>query len=137
MTLNGPVYARIVDEDELELGFSVQSKNTNLNGSCHGAVIMGLLDSVMGASILYRLSAEYSVVTLSLSVNFLRPAHVGDFLIGRGEIDGQSKSHVFVAGRLKGPDGVVATATGNFSKVRRPQGSARFSDVVKKVLNRS
>lgn len=135
ITLNGPIFARILGADDLELGFSVQKKNTNLNGSCHGAVLMGLLDSVMGAYILYQLSPEYSVVTLSLSTNFICSAQIGDFLIGRASIDGHSKSNVFVAGNLRGPNGMVATATGTFAKVRSKDESLNFREIVNKKLN--
>ena len=135
--LNGPIYARLIEPDDLELGFSVQEKNTNLSGICHGAVLMGLLDSVMGACILYRLSPEYSVVTLSLSTNFLCPARIGDFLVGHATIDGHSKSHVFVTGSLKGPGGVLATATGNFSKVKGKHSSLNFQEIVKRTLRKS
>ncbi len=134
VALNGPVYARVGENDQLELGFVVQQKNTNLNGCCHGAVLFSLLDSVMGASILYRLEPEYSVATLNLSSNFLGVARVGEWLVGRAAIDGCSKSHFFASGSLSGSGGIVATATGTFSKIRSKAPVANFRELVKGLL---
>ena len=134
MALNGPVYARVTQEDQLELGFLVQQKNTNLNGTCHGAVLFSLLDSVMGANILYQLAPEYSVTTLNLSLNFLEAVRVEEFLIGRALIDGTSKSHIFVSGTLSNENQVVATATGTFAKIRSIGGGIDFRALVKKAL---
>ncbi len=134
VALNGPVYARVRDGDQLELGFVVQPKNTNLNGHCHGAVLFSLLDSVMGASILYSLEPEYSVATLNLSSNFLGAARVGELLIGRAVIDGCGKSHLFASGSLSSSSGIVATATGTFSKIRNRMPVTNFRELVKALL---
>lgn len=134
VALNGPVYAHVDENDQLELGFVVQQKNANLNGDCHGAVLFSLLDSVMGASILYRLEPEYSVATLNLSSNFLGAAKIGDWLVGRAVVDGCSKSHLFASGSLSGPGGIIATATGTFSKIRSKSPVTHFRELVKAVL---
>ncbi len=134
VALNGPVYAHVDENDQLELGFLVQQKNANLNGDCHGAVLFSLLDSVMGASILYKLEPEYSVATLNLSSNFLGAAKIGDWLVGRAALDGCSKSHLFASGSLSGPNGVVATATATFSKIRNRAPATHFRELVKALL---
>ena len=134
VALNGPVYARVTQEDQLELGFLVQRKNTNLNGTCHGAVLFSLLDSVMGANIFYQLTPEYSVTTLNLSLNFLEVVRVEEFLIGRALIDGTSKSHIFVSGILSNESQVVATATGTFAKIRSMGESIDFRALVRKAF---
>ncbi len=132
--LNGPIYARVSENDQLELGFGVQHKNANLNGDCHGAVLFSLLDSVMGANILYSLAPEYSVSTLNLSSNFLGVARTGEWLVGRAVIDGCSKSHLFASGSLSGSNGIVATATGTFSKIRSKTPVTHFRELVKALL---
>jgi acyl-coenzyme A thioesterase PaaI-like protein len=88
----------------------------------------------MGACILYSQNPEYSVATLNLSSNFLGVARVGEWLVGRAVIDGASKSYLFASGSLSGADGIVATATGTFSKIRIKTPVANFRELVKALL---
>jgi uncharacterized protein (TIGR00369 family) len=78
-----PIYARKA-EDRLVLGLYVDAPHTNTRGFLHGGLIAALADNAMGLSCGQRLAAEgvdtTGMVTVSLSVDYLGRADLGDWL---------------------------------------------------------
>ena len=55
--------------------------HANTRGIAHGGVMSALMDTACGGAVAYQPSAEgRPAVTVSLTVNYLHPAHVGDRL---------------------------------------------------------
>ncbi|MGQ9800887.1 MAG: PaaI family thioesterase [Candidatus Saccharicenans sp.] len=76
----------------------------------HGGIISSLLDEVMAKAIL---AGEIPVVTSRLTVEFKKPALIGEKLRLEGWITGHKSRAYFTAGHLLGSDGlVVAEANG-------------------------
>ncbi|MCR4396700.1 MAG: PaaI family thioesterase [Candidatus Saccharicenans sp.] len=76
----------------------------------HGGIISSLLDEVMAKAIL---AEEIPVVTSRLTVEFKKPALVGEKLRAEGWVTGHKSRAYFTAGKLLGFDGrVVAEASG-------------------------
>lgn len=78
-----PLYA-CKSEDRIVLGLTVASPHTNSRGLLHGGLIAALADNAMGLScgaVLARDGAPASgLVTVSLAVDYLGKADIGDWL---------------------------------------------------------
>jgi uncharacterized protein (TIGR00369 family) len=60
---------------------TVVAAHANTRGIAHGGVMSALMDTACGGAVAYQPSAEgRPAVTVSLTVNYLHPAHVGDRL---------------------------------------------------------
>ncbi len=65
----------------------VAPDHTNTRGSCHGGVISGLMDMAAGVATKAQLEdPERAVATVSLTVNYLRPAAVGRTLVAEAKV---------------------------------------------------
>jgi uncharacterized protein (TIGR00369 family) len=78
-----PLYARITD-DRVVLGLTVATPHTNSRGLLHGGLIAALADNPMGLScrqVLVRDGVAASgLVTVSLAVDYMGKADIGDWL---------------------------------------------------------
>lgn len=60
---------------------TVVAAHANTRGIAHGGVMSALMDTACGGAVAYQPSAEgRPAVTVSLTVTYLHPAHVGDRL---------------------------------------------------------
>ncbi len=76
----------------------------------HGGIISSLLDEVMAKALL---AEEIPVVTSRLTVEFKKPALIGDRLRLEGWVTGRKGRAYFTTGKMLGSDGqVVAEASG-------------------------
>lgn len=74
-----PIYARET-EGALVLGLFLRAAHTNSRGFAHGGLIGALADNAMGLSCGRRLGGGSRLVTVSLSVDFLGRAQIGQWL---------------------------------------------------------
>lgn len=95
--------------------------HANIGGTIHGGLLMTMLDSVMGGTVIAGLPEGEVAVTASLTVNFLAPAHPGDVLLAWAEVTKQGRRIAFVDGWItrEGSDEKLATATGTFAVVAK------------------
>jgi uncharacterized protein (TIGR00369 family) len=71
---------------------TVVAAHANTRGIAHGGVMSALIDTACGGAVAYQPSAEgRPAVTVSLTVNYLHPAHVGDRLRAVGTRRGTGK----------------------------------------------
>ncbi|HEV7385002.1 MAG TPA: PaaI family thioesterase, partial [Phenylobacterium sp.] len=73
-----PIYARETDR-ALILGVFVREAHCNSRGFAHGGLIGALADNAMGLSCSRRLDGAARLVTVSLSVDFLGRAQIGQW----------------------------------------------------------
>lgn len=79
----GPIFNKI---DELEcgksivIGFEVQDKHCNAKGTAHGGIISGIADIALGYSAGLSQKAPISMVTTSLSIDFVGSMKLGDWV---------------------------------------------------------
>ncbi|MBP2369366.1 PaaI family thioesterase [Pseudonocardia parietis] len=92
-----------IDDATGDAVFTPGPSTVNLNGTTHGAVLSGLAQSAQ-ASHLRRAGAD-QVRPLSLTVDFLRPAHVDTTLRARSEIVRDGRRFWSVRTELLLPDG--------------------------------
>ncbi len=70
----------------------VGPEHANTRGVVHGGVLSALIDMVCGVAVSYQPSVEgRAVVTVSLTVNYLQPATIGDRLRAVGKRAGSGK----------------------------------------------
>lgn len=76
-----PIYAKKID-DTIVIGLRLATPHTNSRGMVHGGLISTLADNAMGSSCGIRLREETGnrLVTISLNVDFLASAGVGQWL---------------------------------------------------------
>jgi uncharacterized protein (TIGR00369 family) len=74
-----PIFARET-EGALVLGLFLREAHTNSRGFAHGGLISALADNAMGLSCSRRLGGAARLVTVSLSVDFLGRAQIGQWL---------------------------------------------------------
>ena len=110
----GPLY---VSTDPLGLGFVAEARHSNTNGVVHGGAMATLAD--IG---LFLIASEgedmMNGATLSLNLNFLRPAPLESFIYCSGRIVRQGSSIIFVEGALWAGTDELQTFNGVIKRFR-------------------
>lgn len=83
----------------IKIAFLGKSSFTNPTGFVQGGILVAMLDEVMGSSIIMATDGAYLSATISITVDFVRPASIGR-IIGEGEVTSLGKSIGFVEGKL-------------------------------------
>ena len=107
--LVGPVLRRSSDNG-LQFGLLIEDKHSNRSGFAHGGVITALLDVALGLTA--KTVEQRKQATLSLSVQFLAPVRVGEFLIAECSVVKRTRSIMFMQGSFRVDDRICATAQG-------------------------
>lgn len=96
----------------------IADKHLSSPNTCHGGVIAGLMDSVIGTAALSKAFEENNLVsTVEFKINYLQPVHLGDVLVGEGKIDFKGKSTIVSSGKItkQATGALVAIGTGTFN----------------------
>lgn len=108
----------IIEPGHIKYSMTIEQKHLSSPNTCHGGVIAGLMDSVIGTAALSKAFEENNLVsTVEFKINYLQPVNLGDTLIGEGKIDFKGKSTIVSSGNItKEKDGsLVAIAIGTFN----------------------
>lgn len=123
-TLPPPPMARVIgfrcivaEPGEVAMQLDHDPSLENAIGMLHGGVAVSMLDTAMGAAANTLLPAGSGVVTLDLSITYLRPATPGTSPItATGKVLNLGRTVAYVSGEVKDAKGrLVAHAVGNFS----------------------
>jgi len=98
-----PLYSRKVD-GAVQIGLRLRKAHCNSRGLLHGGVIAALADNAMGLSCGISLPSVQGLVTVSLVVDYLGSAKIGQWL--------QIEPRVLRTGRSMGFADALATADG-------------------------
>jgi uncharacterized protein (TIGR00369 family) len=82
----GPVYVRR-DEDSLVLGLRAAERHNNHRGTIQGGLLSTFADFVLGRAIEADADDGKDRATVSLTVDFLKPAKAGDWIEGRSRVE--------------------------------------------------
>jgi uncharacterized protein (TIGR00369 family) len=103
--------------DAIEIGLHTDEGHVNLSGIVHGGVIMTLFDRTMGINC-RAVAPEERMVTATISIDFLRPVRVGDFVRLTCRLKKKGRTAIFADAEAYVGENLVATATGLWMKRR-------------------
>jgi len=83
--VNGPFLARFA-EGKLRLGIRLEGRHCNAEGICHGGMLATLADLQIAIGIVVQSGLRAFLPTVSLSVDFVAPGRVGDWIEGETEV---------------------------------------------------
>ena len=111
-----PIYARHAVRG-VSLAIRAGAAHANSRGFVHGGLITALADNAMGLSCGQQIANTSGLVTVSLSVDFVGFAKVGQWLEIRAEVVKTGKSLCFATALVLADDSACARASGVFKVV--------------------
>lgn len=111
---NGPIFRRPPAEGETELAQAlyILPRHTNGLGLLHGGMLATFLDNTLGAAV--RHVTGQPSVTVHMSIDFMRMARKGEWVIGEGRVTHVAGRTVFAEARAVIGERVIGRATGVF-----------------------
>src|SRR5215831_3242464 len=113
---NGPWFEKI-EAGRVVRAFRPGPQHANALGIVHGGMLAAFLDSAMGTAVFHAL--ERRSVTVRLTIDYLGPGKVGDWLQAEGEVLGHDEHVAQVRGRLYGPRHQLLAGLGAFALLHR------------------
>jgi uncharacterized protein (TIGR00369 family) len=113
-----PLYSRRL-EKTVQMGLRLAKAHTNSRGLIHGGLIASLSDNAMGYACAQAMGwdTSKSLVTISLVVDFIGTAQIGQWLAIETEVIRAGSTICFAQGLIKADDIVIARANGTFRVV--------------------
>ncbi|WGD51925.1 PaaI family thioesterase [Bradyrhizobium sp. CB1650] len=111
-----PLYAKKTDK-AVNLGLRLAKPHTNGRGLIHGGLIAALSDNAMGYSCAQATNWTTTFVTISLSVDFVGSAEIGQWLAIESDVIKTGSTICFAQSLIKADDAVIARASGTFRVV--------------------
>jgi uncharacterized protein (TIGR00369 family) len=108
------------DTDYCEMELTVEHKHLNRLNVPHGGALATLIDTAAGAAVGFAQGPDklLPAVTLSLSIQFLGQAKVGDVLTATGHRIGGGRTIAYGTAEIKNQDGrAIARGDGTFRYV--------------------
>ncbi|MBR0934011.1 PaaI family thioesterase [Bradyrhizobium jicamae] len=115
-----PLYARKTERAVI-LGLRLARPHTNSRGLIHGGLIAALADAAMGYSCAQATGWTTSFVTISLAVDFVGSANVGQWLAVEGDVIKTGSTICFAQSLIKADDVTIARANGTFRVVPKKE----------------
>jgi uncharacterized protein (TIGR00369 family) len=111
-----PIYSKQTP-DALILGLRLATPHTNARGFVHGGLIAALADKAMGHSCGHKMGGAHSLVTVSMSIDFISSAQIGQWLTVETEVIKTGGTLCFAQCFVTADDAVIARANGTFRVV--------------------
>ena len=115
-----PIYAKQTP-DAIILGLRLATAHTNARGFVHGGLIAALTDKAMGHSCGHKLGGAHSLVTVSIAIDFISSAQVGQWLTVESDVIKTGSTLCFAQCLVKADGVVIARANGTFRVVKKQQ----------------
>ncbi len=112
---NGPWFEK-VEGRRVWRGFRPGPQHANALGIVHGGMTAAFIDAALGSVVWHAIDRRS--VTLKLTLEYLTPARIGDWLEVEGELLGHDEHVAQVRGRLYGPRHDVLAGLGDFALLR-------------------
>lgn len=114
-----PLYAKKIDK-AIIIGLRLARPHTNGRGLIHGGLIAALADNAMGYSCAQVTNWTTSFVTVSLSIDFVGSAEIGQWCSIESDVIKTGKTICFAQSLIKADGAVIARASGTFRVVPKP-----------------
>lgn len=108
-----PLYSKKTDRS-VTIGVRLAKAHTNSRGLIHGGLIAALADNAMGYSCAQVMGWRTSLVTISLAVDYVGTADIGQWLAIECEVIKTGSTICFAQGLIKADGAVIARANGTF-----------------------
>ena len=95
----------------------ITEKHLSSPNIAHGAAIAGFMDCVLGLSALSDAVMQSNLTsTVEFKINYIRPVHLNDEIIGTGKVVHKGKSLIISSGEVKNSKGdLIALGQGTFN----------------------
>lgn len=113
-----PLYSKKTEKAVI-LGLRLAKPHTNARGLIHGGLIAALADNAMGYSCAQATGWSVSLVTVSLAIDFIGSAQVGQWLAVETDVIKTGGTLCFAQCLVKANDDVIARANGTFRVVKK------------------
>lgn len=96
---------------------TVKEEHCSVPNICHGGAIAGFMDCVLGLAALSEAVTRNSLTaTVEFKINYIRPAKVGEELVGNGKVVHKGKSLLISSAEIRTVGGeLVAMGQGTFN----------------------
>src|SRR5712691_12707806 len=111
-----PIYSKLTP-DAIILGLRLARPHTNARGFAHGGLIAALTDKAMGHSCGYRMRGAYSLVTVSMAIDFISSAQIEQWLTVETDVIKTGSTICFAQCLVRADDVVIARANATFRVV--------------------
>jgi uncharacterized protein (TIGR00369 family) len=115
-----PLYSKKTEKAVI-MGLRLARPHTNARGLIHGGLIAALADKAMGYSCAQAMGWASSLVTISLAIDFVGSAEVGQWLSVESEVIRTGSTICFAQSLIKSDEAVIARANGTFRVVRKKE----------------
>ena len=114
-----PLYSKRTDK-AVFMGLRLAKAHTNARELIHGGLIASLADNAMGYSCAQATDWTTSFVTVSLSVDYVGSAGIGQWLAVECEVIRTGSTLCFAQSLIRADDTVIARANATFRVVPKP-----------------
>jgi uncharacterized protein (TIGR00369 family) len=115
-----PLYSKKTEKAVI-MGLRLARPHTNARGLIHGGLIAALADTAMGYSCAQAMGWASSLVTISLAIDFVGSAEIGQWLSVESEVIRTGSTICFAQSLIKADEAVIARASGTFRVVRKKE----------------
>jgi uncharacterized protein (TIGR00369 family) len=114
----GPIWRREFD-GVFRFGLIIDDQHLNRDGWLHGGMTLALFDHALGIVASLASDAKRHV-TVQLNTHFIGGGKAGDFVVMQSEVVTQTRTMLFMGGRMTAAGRLLATADGVWKKFHRP-----------------
>src|SRR6201994_3822892 len=111
-----PLYSKKTDK-AVFMGLRLAKAHTNARGLIHGGLIASLADNAMGYSCAQATDWGTSFVTISIAVDYVGTADIGQWLAVECDVINTGSTICFAQALIKADDVVIARANATFRVV--------------------
>jgi uncharacterized protein (TIGR00369 family) len=118
-----PIYTRQTP-DAIILGVRLATPHTNARGFVHGGFIAAMTDKAMGHSCAHKMRNAHSLVTVSMSIDFISSAEIGQWFTVETDVIKTGSTICFAQCLVKADDVAIARANGTFRVVPKKEATS-------------
>ena len=105
------------EHGKIEYVMEIKEMHLATPKTAHGGVLAAYMDGIMGVAALTASAKNLNLVsTVEFKINYLKPAFLGDILVGKGTIISEGKRIIIAKGEITNQKGeLISVATGTFN----------------------
>jgi uncharacterized protein (TIGR00369 family) len=107
--------------DAIILGLRLATPHSNARGFAHGGLIAALTDKAMGHSCAHKMRGTHSLVTVSMAIDFIGSAQIGQWLTVETDVIKTGSTLCFTQCFVKADDVAIARANATFRVVKKKE----------------